>query len=62
MEKVKVEISSLWTIVQIVLIILKASGILTAPWWVILIPLWLMLCGILLVFVGMGVVTAWKKE
>ena len=62
MEKVKVEISSLWTIVQIVLIILKASGILTAPWLVILIPLWLMLCGILLVFVGMGVVTAWKKE
>lgn len=62
MEKVKVEMSSLWTLVQIVLIILKASGILTAPWWVILIPLWMTLGGILLTLVAVVVATAWKKE
>lgn len=47
---VRVKVSSLWSLVQIVLIILKASGVLTAPWWVILIPAWLMIGAIVLVW------------
>lgn len=53
MGRLKVDISSLWSLVQIVLIILKVSGILTAPWWVILIPVWLTLGAIVL---ALGVV------
>mgnify|MGYP007122062218 CR=1 FL=1 len=64
METVNIKMSSMWSIVQIILIVLKASGILTAPWWVILIPVWLTLGGIAL---GLGVVAAmsivaWRND